>query len=134
MLLAAVKYTETHQVPIDEADFDKQCGIGALRSLKPWIFFHSPSDFSITPAEFTTLIANYITTNAVSGWANLGPVISALKNTPELRWANPLEVKNAAEKAFVDNFGPKEAEKPKGKASMNTASEAYHVLTPQTGT
>jgi glutaminyl-tRNA synthetase len=29
VLLAAVKYMETHHVPIDEADFDKHCGIGA---------------------------------------------------------------------------------------------------------
>lgn len=98
-VLAAVKYTETHQVPIDEADFDKHCGIG----------------FSITPTELLAHINIYITTNTVPGWASLGPVISGLKSTPELRWANPLEVKNAVEKAFKDNFGPKEDAKPKGK-------------------
>jgi len=96
---AAVKYTETHRLPIDEADFDKYCGIG----------------FIIAPSELLTQINQYIKTNTVLGWASLGPVISALKSTPELRWANPLDVKNAVEKAFIDNFGPKETAKPKGK-------------------
>ena len=63
------------------------------------------------------IVENYVNSNSVSGWANLGTVINALKATPELKWANPLEVKNAAEKVFVAKFGAKEAAKPKGKVS-----------------
>jgi len=75
------------------------------------------SGFSITFEKMTEFVENYVNSNSVSGWANLGPVINALKATPELKWANPLEVKNATEKVFVARFGAKEAAKPKGKVS-----------------
>jgi len=39
-----------------------------------------------------------------------------LKNTPGLRWASPLDLKNAAERAFVDTFGSKEEALAKLKA------------------
>ena len=45
----------------------------------------------------------------------MGAAITALRNTPALRWANTLEVKNAVESALADRFGAKEAAKPKGK-------------------
>jgi glutaminyl-tRNA synthetase len=86
------------------------------------------SGFVISPTELLAQINKYITTNTIPGWASLGPVISALKSTPELRWANPLEVKNAVEKAFIDNFGPKEAAKPKGKASIPAVRDTHLVL------
>lgn len=60
-------------------------------------------------------VVEYITSNPVPGWASLGPVISAVKGAPELRWANPLEVKNTVESVFTETFGAKEAAKPKGK-------------------
>lgn len=52
----------------------------------------------------------------MSGWTGIGTAISAVKNTPELRWANPLEIKNVVERAFTETFGAKETAKPKGKA------------------
>ena len=45
----------------------------------------------------------------------MGAAITALRNTPALRWANTLEVKNAVESALEDRFGAKEAARPKGK-------------------
>jgi len=39
-----------------------------------------------------------------------------LKNTPDLRWASPLELKNVVEKAFTDAFGSKEEALAKLKA------------------
>jgi len=51
----------------------------------------------------------------VSGWTSLGAVISGVKNIPSLRWANPLEIKNAVERVFTRTFGVKEAAKPKAK-------------------
>ncbi|KAF9821284.1 hypothetical protein IEO21_00892 [Rhodonia placenta] len=95
---AAVKYLEVHAHPIDPKDFDKQCGVG----------------FSITPEELVAQVADYVSSSAATGWANLGTVIGGLKGT-DLRWANALELKNAAERAFIEKFGPKEAAKPKGK-------------------
>ncbi|KAF8076578.1 glutamine-tRNA ligase [Lyophyllum atratum] len=101
---AAVKYIETHKLPIDESEFDKECGVG----------------FSITPTELHDRVTEHIASNAVTGWANLGVVMTALKTTPELRWASPLEVKNAVETCFTEMFGAKGAAKPKGKEAKET--------------
>jgi len=48
----------------------------------------------------------------------MGAAITALRNTPALRWANPLEVKNAVESTLADRFGAKEAAKPKSKVRL----------------
>ena len=48
----------------------------------------------------------------------MGAAITALRNTPGLRWVNPLEIKNAVESALTDRFGAKGDAKPKGKASF----------------
>ncbi|KAJ7240299.1 tRNA synthetases class I, catalytic domain-containing protein [Mycena haematopus] len=103
---AAVKYVDDHPVPINDADFDKSCGVG----------------FSITAAELYEHIAKYTTDAAIAGWASLGQVIGGVKNIPELRWANTLEVKNTVEKVFNDKFGAKEAAKPKGKEPKKPAA------------
>lgn len=58
---------------------------------------------------------SYIRENAVAGWPNLGSVISGVKARPALRWANPLEIKNTVERAFIETFGAKETVKPKAK-------------------
>ncbi|KAJ7368471.1 glutamine-tRNA ligase [Mycena albidolilacea] len=105
---AAVKYVEGHPTPIDDADFDKNCGVG----------------FSITATELYEHIAKYTTDAAITGWSSLGQVISGVKNIPELRWANTLEVKNSVEKVFNDKFGAKEAAKPKGKEPKKPAAAA----------
>ncbi|KAI0796906.1 glutaminyl-tRNA synthetase [Abortiporus biennis] len=105
---AAVKYLESHTSPIDDTDFNKQCGVG----------------FSITAKELAEKVSSFLSTSTASGWANLGVVIGGLKST-DLRWANPLELKNAVEAAFSDKFGAKEAAKPKGKeAKKDTAKSA----------
>ncbi|KAF9779998.1 glutaminyl-tRNA synthetase [Thelephora terrestris] len=89
---AAIKYFETHSLPVDDSAFDEECGVG----------------FSITPEDLYARATSYVTANAVSGWQSLSAVIGGLKTTPDLRWANPLDLKNAVEKAFVDTFGRKE--------------------------
>lgn len=70
--------------------------------------------FSISATELAAKVKDYVTSSTATGWANLGAVIGALKNT-DLRWASPLELKNAVEAAFTESFGTKEAAKPKGK-------------------
>lgn len=74
--------------------------------------------FSITAEELATRAAWYIKANAVAGWTNLGSTITALRNTPELRWASPLDIKNAVEKAFLETFGAKETAKAKAKVAF----------------
>ncbi|PPR04044.1 hypothetical protein CVT24_010619 [Panaeolus cyanescens] len=104
---AAVKYVEANKSPINEEEFNKECGVG----------------FSITPEQLTATVKAYVENNNVAGWANLGPVISGTKATPELRWASPLEVKNAVEAVFLEKFGPKEAAKPKAKEPKAAKAE-----------
>ena len=77
---------------------------------------HEFIGFSITTEELYTQATSYITANAISGWSSLSSVIGGLKNTPELRWASPLDLKNTVEKAFVDHFGSKEEALAKLKA------------------
>ncbi|KAF8165525.1 glutamine-tRNA ligase [Crassisporium funariophilum] len=111
---AAVKYAESHKLPIDDEDFNKECGV----------------DFTISPEKLYSLVETHVTANDVAGWASLGPVVSALKNTPELRWANPLEVKNTVDKVFIAKFGPKESAKPKAKEAKPTATKGKAAEVP----
>ena len=48
----------------------------------------------------------------------MGAAITALRNSPGLRWVNPLEIKNVVESALTDRFGAKSEAKPKGKVSF----------------
>jgi glutaminyl-tRNA synthetase len=76
--------------------------------------------FSITAEELDAQISKHVAASAgVAGWAGFGQVVSAVKNIPELRWANTLEVKNAVERVFNDAFGPKEAAAAKPKAKVS---------------
>ncbi|KAI0663222.1 glutaminyl-tRNA synthetase [Cubamyces menziesii] len=101
----AAKYLDAHPVPVDESDFNKSCGVG----------------FSITAEELVNRVKEYVASSAYSGWNNLGAAIGGLKGT-DLRWANPLELKNAVENAFTEKFGAKEASKPKGKEPKKEAA------------
>ncbi|KAJ7228485.1 tRNA synthetases class I, catalytic domain-containing protein [Mycena pura] len=110
---AAVQFIEAHPTPFDDTDFNKSCGVG----------------FSMSVEELDNQVAKYITSAAVTGWASLGQVISGVKNIPDLRWANALDVKKAVEKVFNDKFGAKETAKPKGKEPKKAApakGEASH--------
>lgn len=71
--------------------------------------------FSITLEELAAKATEYTNYDTVTGWANLGAVISILKTGTQLRWANPLDLKNAVEAAFAERFGAKDTAKPKGK-------------------
>ncbi|PPQ77709.1 hypothetical protein CVT25_011144 [Psilocybe cyanescens] len=98
-ITAAVKYVEANKLPVDEAQFNSECGVG----------------FFISPEELYAQVNDYVTTNNTTSWASLGTVINALKASPSLRWANALDVKKTVDKVFLDKFGAKEAAKPKVK-------------------
>jgi hypothetical protein len=78
----------------------------------------SCAGFIITQEALTNAVSKYINSSAVMGWTNMGTAITALKNTAELRWVNPLELKNAVESALTNRFGAKETAKPKGKVRL----------------
>jgi glutaminyl-tRNA synthetase len=58
----------------------------------------------------------------------MGAAITALRNTPGLRWANPLEIKNAVESALTVRFGAKGEAKPKGKVSLAAPCTCMRLL------
>jgi glutaminyl-tRNA synthetase len=58
----------------------------------------------------------------------MGAAITALKNTPTLRWVNPLELKNAVESALTNRFGAKESARPKGKVCFLAAARAHSTI------
>lgn len=81
---------------------------------------HMRTGFAITPEALANAVSEYVNSPAVTGWTNMGAAITALKSTPELRWVNPLELKNAVESSLTVRFGVKEAAKPKGKVRLFT--------------
>ncbi|KAH9998238.1 hypothetical protein BJV77DRAFT_1058712 [Russula vinacea] len=97
---AAVKFLETHPLPVDDVQFGHECGVG-----------HS---------------------SAVTGWANMGAAITALRNSPDLRWVNPLEIKNAVESALVNRFGAKGEAKPKSKEPKKAKAAVAEVSSTST--
>ncbi len=80
--------------------------------------------FTITAEALANAVAEYVGSPAVAGWAGMGAAITALKNTPGLRWVNPLELKNAVESALTERFGAKEAARPKGKVRFLATARA----------
>ncbi|KAF8557039.1 glutaminyl-tRNA synthetase [Imleria badia] len=109
----ATRFFESHSLPVNEAEFNETCGVG----------------FTITADQLGAFVNEYIQSNSVSGWTSLGAVISGVKNIPSLRWANPLEIKNAVERVFSQSFGAKEASKSKAKESKK---ETDVPTTPET--
>ncbi|EIN10891.1 glutamine-tRNA ligase [Punctularia strigosozonata HHB-11173 SS5] len=107
---AAAKHLESHRAPVDSADFDKECGVG----------------FSITPEDLFARVSDFITSQAekITGWSNLGAAMNGLKSIPDLRWANALEMKNAAERVFTEKFGAKGSAPPKLKEPKNGPTES----------
>lgn len=88
----------------------------------------SSTGFSITPEELYKHVIDAITSASAAGWANLSAVIGAVRNTPDLRWASPLEIKNTVERAFTDKFGAKEAAKPKAKVRFQTQHFSIYLI------
>ncbi|KAG9100529.1 hypothetical protein FRC07_010401, partial [Ceratobasidium sp. 392] len=110
-LSAALKYLGTHPAPVNDAEFDKECGVGIELSLN----------------DIASRVTEYMTTKVPAGWSALSGAIGDLKST-DLRWASPLDVKNVVEKAFTDTFGTKE--EAKAKAVKETKKPAAKTATP----
>ncbi|KAF8760316.1 Glutaminyl-tRNA synthetase, non-specific RNA binding region part 1 [Rhizoctonia solani] len=102
---AAIKYLSNHPVPVDDAEFNKECGVGI--------------EFSLS--DIAERVNAYMSSKAPASWSALSGAIGDLKSA-ELRWASPLDVKNAVEKAFTDLFGSKE--EAKAKASKEAKKPA----------
>lgn len=73
---------------------------------------------NLSAEEVALRVKQYLEGEAPQGWSSLSKIINAAKSTPALRWANPLEVKAAADKWFEETFGAKELAKPKAKVCI----------------
>lgn len=124
--IAAVKYLGTHHPPIDDAEFDKECGVGT--SVR-YLFTRSRDSLlvgiELSLSDIAARVNAYITSKAPTSWSALSGAIGDLKST-DLRWASPLDVKNAVEKAFTDLFGSKE--EAKAKVRPDSRSDNYNVI------
>lgn len=84
-------------------------------------YYNISLGFTITADGLSDAVSKYLSSSAdaILGWTNLGAAITGLKSLPDLRWASPLDLKNAVEKAFSEKFGAKEAAKPKAKVRVS---------------
>lgn len=76
---------------------------------------HFYSGIELTPEEVYAIFLSLLSVQPVEGWSALPNVINAAKAATKLRWASPLDVKNAADRVFTEKFGPRETSKPKPK-------------------
>ncbi|KAF8592448.1 glutamine-tRNA ligase [Ramaria rubella] len=101
----AIKYLEAHALPVNQDEFDFECGVGIV----------------VTSEQVYQHVVDYITADlpsAASGWTNLSFVLSGVKDIPALRWASSLDVKTSVERVFTERFGPKISVKAKPKESQ----------------
>jgi hypothetical protein len=56
--------------------------------------------------------------------------MNGLKSIPDLRWASPLEMKNATERVFAEKFGAKGSAAPKAKVCEIPYSYCHRALIP----
>ncbi|KAG8932593.1 hypothetical protein FRC01_013088 [Tulasnella sp. 417] len=109
---AAVKYLEAHPAPVDDEEFNKECGVGV----------------ELSSDQVNELVKSHFEAQPADGWSSLMSFINSAKATPTLRWAPPLEVKTATEKLFTERFGPKEVggkgKTKEPKAPAKTAASA----------
>lgn len=106
----AVQYVATHD-PIDDADFDTQCGVGVV----------------VTPEQCRAAVTAYMDAHAdelasVGGWPKMSAVMGAVRSDPSMRWANAVDIKTAVEATLTERFGPRSAA-PKKKAEPKEAKK-----------
>lgn len=117
-IAAAVKFLDANPPPVEEKLFNPACGVGRSTQYASFALTDNPYCFlgiELSPDEIRSIFLSLVRMQKIEGWANLQAVTQAAKTATKLRWAPPLEVKNAADSVFTELFGPKEAGKPKAK-------------------
>ncbi|GAA5906837.1 hypothetical protein JCM5296_001954 [Sporobolomyces johnsonii] len=119
---AAVKLMGAAVPPVDADAFNRACGVG----------------FTITPEELLARVRTYVSSNkadlAKLGWGGISKTLGQMRNSDDLRWANPLEVKAATEKVYEEEFGKKEEAMAKAKAAAEAAKKESKAKTPTAST
>lgn len=82
------------------------------------------SGVELSPDEIYSILKSLVTNQRIEGWAALQSVLTAAKTATKLRWAPPLEVKNAGDRLFTELFGPKETiDKSKPKVGNESSGQ-----------
>ncbi|KAI9208216.1 tRNA synthetases class I, catalytic domain-containing protein [Polychytrium aggregatum] len=101
---AAIKFAEAAKGDIDDGEFDAACGVGIV----------------VTQQEIVETVTKFIEERREEleqkRYQMLGSLISGLRQTPELRWASSVAVKEEIDKQVLQILGPKdERDDPKAK-------------------
>lgn len=80
----------------------------------------SSTGVSVSPQDAEMAVKSYMDKNSAmmeeQKWAALSSVMTAMRADPALRWANPLDIKNAVEKSLEASYGPKGKQAPPTKS------------------
>ncbi|KAJ1916259.1 Glutaminyl-tRNA synthetase [Mycoemilia scoparia] len=120
---AAVKYCEEHPTDIPESEFNEACGVGAV----------------VDKETVDKVVSSVINSNKEKldkeRYSAATTVLIQVKKSPELRWAEPKEVKDAFDQQILAYLGPKDDRdlKPKKKEKKpknNTTKVAQNIEKP----
>lgn len=109
---SAVEYVRKVAGDVNDADFDKECGVG----------------IDYTPELMTSEVKKYIDANkekiVVDRYNTQSETLKALKTDTVLKWASPGEIKSEVDKQYLELLGPKDErdapQKKKEKAAKAT--------------
>jgi hypothetical protein len=120
---AAVSYVKESE-SFQQADFERAAGVGVSSLRKLLQLLRETIGVVVPPEEIKQIVEDYLKTNidqirTQGEWSGIGRSLAHLRTKPELRWANPLDVKAATEAAYMATFGPKQdAATAKAKAKV----------------
>ncbi|EIM19303.1 glutaminyl-tRNA synthetase [Wallemia mellicola CBS 633.66] len=92
---AAVKYLSDKQGDINQDEFNENAGVGIV---VPVALIREIAQQSLDPKA----------KDLPNPWSSHGLLIKSLKEKPELKWSNPLELKNQVDALYTENFGTRD--------------------------
>ena len=145
---AAIKFVKTVAGEVDEAAFDKECGVGmCVPDVIGWlcgsIFLTGwVPGIEFTPESLKATVASYIETNKAGieeqRYKSLSPALANMKATTNLKWAPAGDLKKELDAQLLALLGPKDErdappkKQPKAPAAKLDASKAKDDNTTET--
>ena len=108
----ACEYAASVDTLDDDAAFNEHCGVGVI----------------VSPAECVAVVRSKMDTHRAEiteagGWPKMSLIMSAVRGAPSLRWAQPVDIKNAVEAELTAQFGPRAAATKKKSAPAPKADK-----------
>ncbi|PWN53776.1 putative glutamine-tRNA ligase [Violaceomyces palustris] len=135
----ASKYVANLPGQPEANEFDVECGVeeagdGLHGIHEPYLIL---AGVEVTAEQCREEVDKFIAANKAEiddagGWAKLSTIITAVKTNPTMRWAAPSDIKNGAEAALLEAYGPRKAAVPKEKTKKPAvpAKEAQAAAPP----